>query len=221
MVAAACSASAMVTADGQLAGLSRPSVDEEQVEPVERVGAMSEEDVSVAEDTAGSAGFGTALPPAPIGLEALTEVPEGPRPVTIIIDELDIVEAPVVPVGVNPDETLEVPGAQEVGWYRFGPSPGAEGSSVLAAHIAYDGIDGVFRSLADADPGDEVVVGFDNGSTERFRIVSVTDYLKEDLPDSLFSREGDPQLVLITCGGGFNPDLREYNSNTVVVAIPA
>lgn len=165
--------------------------------------------------------FGTPLPRAPTGTDALAADPVGKQPVSIVIDDLDIADAPVVPVGINPDDTLEVPAADEVGWYRFGPRPGIEGSSVLAAHIAYDGVDGVFRSLSEVEVGAEVMVGFDDGSSERFRIVSVTDYFKEELPDSLFAREGDSQLVLITCGGGFNPDLRSYDSNTVAIAIPA
>ena len=165
--------------------------------------------------------FGTPLPKAQVGIDSLAGTADaGPQPVSIMIDDLGISDAPVVPVGVNEDETFEVPEAEEVGWYRFGPSPGLEGSSVLAAHIAYDGVDGVFRSLADVEPGAEVVVGFDDGSSERFRIVSVTDYFKEDLPDSLFARDGDPQLALITCGGGFQPELRSYDSNTVAIAIP-
>lgn len=164
--------------------------------------------------------FGSPLPRADIGEEALAGEEPGPQPVSIMIEDLDIVDASVVPVGVNDDETFEVPEADEVGWYEFGPSPGVEGSSVLAAHIAYDGVDGVFRSLSDAEIGAVVAIGFDDGSTQRFRIESVTDYVKEELPASLFARDGDPQLALITCGGAFHPELRSYDSNTVAVAVP-
>ncbi|HAS13191.1 MAG TPA: hypothetical protein DCS55_22175, partial [Acidimicrobiaceae bacterium] len=47
--------------------------------------------------------------------------------------------APVEPVGVEPNGEMEIPPAEEVGWYRFGAAPGESGSAVLAAHIAYDG----------------------------------------------------------------------------------
>lgn len=160
------------------------------------------------------------LPPAPIGFEALTPEPGGRQPVSIVIEDIDVVDATIIPVGVNPDQTFEVPPADQVGWYRFGPAPGDEGSAVLAAHIAFDGVDGVFRHLADVEVGSVVVVGYDDGTSQRYRIDSVTDYFKEELPPELFARDGDTQLALITCGGTFNPQLRSYESNTVAVATP-
>ncbi len=160
------------------------------------------------------------LPPAPIGFEALTPEPGGRQPVSIVIEDIDVVDATIIPVGVNPDQTFEVPPADQVGWYRFGPTPGEEGSAVLAAHIAFDGVDGVFRHLADVEVGAVVVVGYDDGTAQRYRIDSVTDYFKEELPPELFARDGTPQLALITCGGTFNPQLRSYESNTVAVATP-
>lgn len=162
----------------------------------------------------------TELPPAPIGFEALTPEPGGRQPVSMVIKDIDVVDATIIPVGVNPDQTFEVPPADQVGWYRFGPTPGDEGSAVLAAHIAFDGVDGVFRHLADVEVGAVVVVGYDDGTSQRYRIDSVTDYFKEELPPELFSRDGDSQLALITCGGAFNPQLRSYESNTVAVATP-
>lgn len=162
------------------------------------------------------------LPPAPIGLEALVDAGEadGPVPVSMRIADIGVVDAGVISVGVNADQSLEVPPAEQVGWYRFGPTPGDPGSAVLAAHIAYDGIDGVFRHLVDAEVGAIVEVGFDDGSVQRYRITSVTDYDKERLPDSLWSLDGPSQLALITCGGAFNPEIRSYDSNTVAIAVP-
>ena len=162
----------------------------------------------------------TDLPPAPIGFESLTPEPGGPRPVSIVIEDIDVVDATIIPVGVNPDQTFEVPPADQVGWYRFGPAPGDEGSAVLAAHIAFNGVDGVFRHLADVEVGSVVVIGFDDGSTSRYRIETVTEYLKEELPADLFARDGNTQLALITCGGDFNRQLDSYDSNVVAVAVP-
>jgi len=78
----------------------------------------------------------------------------------------------------------------------------------------------VFRHLADAEVGAVAEVGFDDGTSQRYRITSVVDYVKEELPDELFARSGPPQLALITCGGAFNPQLRSYESNTVAIAVP-
>ena len=36
----------------------------------------------------------------------------------------------------------------------------------------------------------------------------------------VFSKEGEPTLVLITCGGSFNRGLNSYDDNVVVYADP-
>lgn len=165
----------------------------------------------------------TELPAAPIGFDQLaaTVPASGPQPVSIEIEDINVAGAPIIAVGVNEDLTFEVPPADQVGWYEFGPVPGQAGSAVLAAHIAYDGVDGVFRNLGDADLGSIVRIGFDDGSVGRYRITEVAEFLKDELPNSLFDRTGDARLALITCGGSFNPQLRSYESNTVAIAVPA
>lgn len=129
--------------------------------------------------------------------------------------------APVEPVGVEPNGEMEIPPADEVGWYRFGAAPGEPGSAVLAAHVAYDGVDGVFRDLDRLSAGDEVTVSFDDGSAETYRVTEVVTFDKEALPEDLFARGVPERLVLITCGGEFNPSLRSYESNVVAYAEPA
>lgn len=129
--------------------------------------------------------------------------------------------APVVPVGVAGDGSLEVPGRSDVGWYAFGPRPGEAGAAVLAAHVDYDGLPGAFFALADVEVGRVVAVSFDDGAVRRFRVVSVDRYDKDALPaDVVWRRDGDPALVLVTCGGAFDPDARSYEDNVVVVAVP-
>lgn len=134
---------------------------------------------------------------------------------------LGVEVAPVEPVGVEPNGEMEIPPADEVGWYRFGAAPGEAGSAVLAAHVAYDGVDGVFRDLDRLDAGDEVAVTFDDGTTASYRVTEVVTHAKDALPDDLFARRGPERLVLITCGGDFNPSLRSYEDNVVATAVPA
>ena len=143
--------------------------------------------------------------------------PIGVPPQSISLPDLGVNNAVILPVGLEPNGELEVPGADEVGWYQFGAGlGGGQGSTVLAAHIAYNGRDGVFRNLADSEVGELITVDGIN-----YRIESVTQYNKFELPiDDLFAEDGDEQLVLITCGGSFNPNLRSYDDNVVVVAVP-
>lgn len=163
----------------------------------------------------------TDLPPAAVGFDSLfDQAPTGPQPVSIEIENINVSDATVIPVGVNEDLTFEVPPADQVGWYEFGPRPGEQGSAVLAAHIAFNGVDGVFRYLENVEVGSVVRIEFDDNSVQRYRIEEVVEYFKDELPDELFAREGEPQLALITCGGDFNYSTESYESNTVAIAVP-
>lgn len=147
---------------------------------------------------------------------------ELPAPVSIRVGGIDI-EAPVVPVGVEDDGQMEIPSdVDEIGWYAFGPSPGEAGSAVLAGHVSGGNQGrGVFYDLKRVEPGDIVEVDHEDGSTSRYEVVGVETVDKGDLPvDRIFSREGDPVLTLITCGGSFSRSLNSYDSNVVVVAVP-
>ncbi len=148
--------------------------------------------------------------------------PIGRPPATLELPSLGKARAQVLPVGLEPNGELEVPGASDVGWYQFGAGvDGGVGSTVLAAHIAYNGRNGVFSNLAETKIGDEVVVGID-GEQLTYRVTSVDQYNKLELPiDDLFSESSEERIVLITCGGSFNPGLASYDDNVVVIAVPA
>ena len=150
--------------------------------------------------------------------EAVTSAPE---PVWVDIESVGVTGAGVRDVGVQPNGELEIPGAREIGWYRWSPSPGQAGSAVLAAHIAYDGTDGVFRHLDDVDVGALVTIGYDDGSVREFEIIEKSQYPKDELPfDRIFAKDGDPVVALVTCGGTFNRTLRSYDDNVVAYAVP-
>ena len=154
--------------------------------------------------------------------EADASVEPAPTPVWIGIDSIGVDRAPITPVGVLDTGEMEIPPGREVGWYRFGPRPGEDGSAVLAAHISFDGRDGVFRHLARVDPGDLVEIGFDDGSRAEYEVVETAQYPKDGLPfDRVFSRDGTPIVALITCGGDFNRSIRSYSDNVVAYAVPA
>jgi sortase (surface protein transpeptidase) len=147
--------------------------------------------------------------------DATEHVVVGDVPQSVAIPAIGV-DAPVRAVGVFDDGRLEVPPADVVGWYRFGSSPGEPGSTVLAAHVAYDGRDGAFRHLASLIAGDEVVV---DGA--RFVVERVEQYRKEALPDAVWAGDGPARLVLITCGGSFDAARRSYDSNVVAWTRPA
>jgi LPXTG-site transpeptidase (sortase) family protein len=148
-------------------------------------------------------------------------VADGVAPVALHIDALGIAGAPVLPVGVDDAGELAVPGPADVGWYRFGPRPGEPGVTVLAAHIAFDGVDGVFRHLADLRPGDELAVELSDGTVQAYRITELRQQPKSALPAELWSRDGAPRLALVTCGGRFDRARSSYEDNVIAWAEPA
>ncbi|MCR8672036.1 class F sortase [Agrococcus sp. HG114] len=132
-------------------------------------------------------------------------------------------ELGVVPVGVREDGQMDVPElVSEVGWYRFGPAPGADaGSAVLAAHVDSDRGPAPMAEVLGAQPGEPVEVTTASGADLRFRIVAIEQFSKDDVPlDALFARDGEPLLRLITCGGEWDAAAGAYEDNIVVTAVP-
>jgi sortase (surface protein transpeptidase) len=134
------------------------------------------------------------------------------------------VDAPVVAVDVEPDGEMEVPDdVRDAGWYRHGPAPGEPGAAVIAGHVdSREQGRGAFFDLRRLDVGAQVKVTDADGNVQRFDVVARRTYDKAGLPaDALFTREGRPQLVLITCGGDFDREARSYRDNVVIYAQPS
>lgn len=132
------------------------------------------------------------------------------------------IDAPIVPVSLDAAGHVAVPpDVTTLGWFQTSPTPGLPGSSVIVGHVDYHGKFGPFFGLADVESGDIVTVDSADGSANSFAVTSVTRYVKSQLPvQQLFRRSGTPQLVLITCGGEFDPTRHTYEDNVVVIATP-
>jgi sortase (surface protein transpeptidase) len=131
------------------------------------------------------------------------------------------VDAPVVPVGLEPNGEMEIPDSvAQVGWYRLGAVPGRPGSAVLAGHVDSRAQGrGAFFALSAVEPGATVTVVDARGAEHRFEVVARRQFPKDGLPSDLFSNTGDARLALITCGGDFNRATRSYRDNVVVYAV--
>jgi sortase (surface protein transpeptidase) len=150
--------------------------------------------------------------------DLVVEAPAAPT--RIRIPDLGV-DAPVIPVGVNDAGVVTLDNAEDVGWYRFGPAPGASaGSAVLAAHVDFNGKTGPFFRLRELGAGSLVEVDLDDGTMLAFRVVGIDQRSKGELPPEIFARTGAPQLTLITCGGSFDPAKRSYADNVIVIAAP-
>jgi Sortase domain len=142
-------------------------------------------------------------------------------PVRVSIPVLDI-DGPVLPAGVNGEYELDVPpDARSLVWYHHGPSPGDRGSAVIAGHLNWRGVTGLFADLANTPVGAVVTVAYDDGSQRSFTVTTVELVPKPAVAvNGVFARDGARVLRLVTCGGEFDDNVNSYRSNVVVTAIP-
>ncbi len=117
---------------------------------------------------------------------------------------------------------MQIPGAQEAGWYLPGRIPGSPtGSAVIAAHVDFNDSPGVFFDLRNIQPGAEVLVSDASGATHRFAVTERFQLAKGQVPmEELFRTGGEPVLTLVTCGGAFDRSERSYADNIIVWATP-
>jgi hypothetical protein len=154
--------------------------------------------------------------------ETTSTIPE-PRaePVGLQIDTIDVSRYPVRSIGLQDNGQLEIPDETEIGWYKYGATAGHPGSTVLAAHVNWKGSQGPFSQLGSVEPGDQIEVALDDGTTRNYEVTERTMYGKLELPkERIWRNTGAEELVLITCGGEFNPEIRSFKSNIVVYAVP-
>ncbi len=163
------------------------------------------------------------------------EVPEEPAATsTSIVGEVMTESAPVRlripsigldttfegPMGLNGDKSVEVPDSfTEVGWYKYGPTPGELGPAVILGHVdSYRG-PAVFWSLGDLEPGQEVFVDREDGTTARFVVTEMKRVSQNDFPaKEVYSDIDHAGLRLITCSGTYNHGIRRYSHNLIVYA---
>ena len=139
-------------------------------------------------------------------------------PVRVVIPAIEV-DADLVAVGLNPDQSMEVPDFGEAGWYEPGPRPGEPGPAVIAAHV--DSVAGpdVFFRLTDLAPGDEITVEHADGARSNFTVRDAEQQHKDDLPVERIWNDTDATVLrLITCGGEFDEQRRSYESNVIVYA---
>ncbi|WP_158726810.1 class F sortase [Tomitella fengzijianii] len=163
----------------------------------------------------------TASPtrPAPV-----TPAPAAPVPAPVAIDVPAIgVHHTLMRLGRNPDGTLQVPPLDQVdvpGWDTLSPEPGAPGPAIIVGHVdsAEQG-EGVFFDLGALRPGDTVDVTRADGTVAVFDITEVRQFAKAEFPTlRVYGNTEAPELRLITCGGAFDTQSRDYEDNIVVFA---
>jgi hypothetical protein len=139
-------------------------------------------------------------------------------PVTFDITRLDIAGATLIPLGLQPDGTVEVPPVTEPlqgGYWRAG-FPTATTPTVLLGHVNGGGKPGLFADLTKLGEGDMVTVHRADGTASRYTIVHTERVSKDQFPTGwVYGDQAVPTLRLVTCGGEFNTARHSYLDNII------
>ncbi|EGX54701.1 secreted protein [Streptomyces zinciresistens K42] len=131
------------------------------------------------------------------------------------------VDAPVIPVGLDPDGWVSAPPPEDPnlsGWFTGSVSPGEKGTAVVVGHVDNDQGPAVFYNLGSLQKGSRVEIARKDGRTAVFEIYGVEVFAKNDFPgDRVYTSKGTAELRVITCGGGFSKQ-NGYDGNVVVFA---
>lgn len=123
----------------------------------------------------------------------------------------------VIPVGLNGKGEMDVPDgtSNDVGWYKYGPEPGAVGSAVLDAHVY-----AAFKDLDKLQVGDSIYVTNKDGEELHFVVeeTAVTT-LEQTSATRLFDRKDKARLNLITCAGTYSAARGTYDHRLIVYAV--
>jgi len=142
-----------------------------------------------------------------------------PRPVRIVIPAIGV-SAPVIPLNLNRNGTLQVPKSfTQTGWFVGGPEPGENGPAVIVGHVDSKRGPAVFWRLRALRRGDQIRVLLKNKATVRFVVQSTRKVPKKRFPTNLvYGQTKGPSLRLITCDGRFDRATGHYVDNYVVFA---
>jgi hypothetical protein len=152
---------------------------------------------------------------APVGAAPMARS----APVRVQIPAIDV-DSTLMQLGLRVDGSLQVPPSGfPAGWYTGAPTPGELGPAILAGHVDWSGQPGVFSRLRELTPDAQVTVTRQDGSAAVFRVTQVKQYPKDKFPTSeVYGDLDHPGLRLITCGGSFDRQTRNYEDNIVAFA---
>ncbi len=180
---------------------------------------------------AASGGMLTPVPGTPIDPSVLnrptTEAPRGDFSGDRLVIPGIGVDAPFVSLTVGGDGQMPDPqGPTEVAWYDFsawpgkGGVPGAGGNSVFSGHVDYHNYGpAVFWRLHELSAGDLIEVKMQGGASFQYQVQWNHEVGPEPgIWNDIVAATAQESVTLITCGGTWNPDTREYDLRQVVYA---
>ncbi len=141
-------------------------------------------------------------------------------PVKIKIPKIGI-EANIESVGLDGFGRMDVPqNVLDIAWYNLGVKPGEKGNAVFAGHFDKpDGSPAVFFKLDSLEKGDRIDILDQNGKTQEFIVTEKRVVSTDKFPlQEVFGETDQVRVNLITCGGEWNKEKKEYSERTIIFA---
>jgi len=140
-------------------------------------------------------------------------------PKRLVIPKIGV-DAAIENVGLTSGRDMASPsGPGKVGWFKFGPRPGNEGSAVLDGHSGYaDGRPAAFDDLPKLKVGDKLYVEDARGTRIMFIVRKKKLYGRSASAAGVFGRASSRRLNLITCTGSFDVVAGTHAQRLVVFA---
>ena len=157
-----------------------------------------------------------APPAAPSAPVAATTVLPRAEPAGLEVPSIGVRVSGLIDLGLTPTGEMEVPAdAVTAGWFDLGPTPGELGPAVIAAHVNFEKVPGLFARLHETAVGDAIAVTRVDGSTATFIAYRVERFAKAAFPtEDVYGNTAGPELRLITCGGAFDRASGDYGTTS-------
>lgn len=140
-------------------------------------------------------------------------------PVSLAIPDIGLT-TDLMSLGRDAKGEAEVPPGEAgspAGWYKYSPTPGELGPSVILGHVNTTTTpDGVFFRLHELRPGEQFSVARADGTVAVFAVDRSEVFKKDQFPTlAVYGNTQRAEIRLITCGG-YEPSTGEFTENTVV-----
>ncbi|MFF3753482.1 class F sortase [Streptomyces sp. NPDC002018] len=170
----------------------------------------------------GTASPETASPDTDTPSPGAAEAERPGAPSEVAIPSIGVTSS-LMELGLNADETVEVPPAEKgmtAGWYTGGSVPGEAGAAVIIGHNDTRFGKAVFHDLKKIAKGAEITVTNDRGESAHFTVTGIESVSKDSFPtEKVYGATEDPTLRLITCDGDFDAQGHPVNNLIVYAAL--
>ncbi|HRV76060.1 MAG: class F sortase [Candidatus Nomurabacteria bacterium] len=146
-----------------------------------------------------------------------TNQPSGPS--RLIIPDIGV-NAFMESRGVTAGNAVDVPKSLwNVSWFNQSSRPGSPGPAMIVGHYSSYG-KAVFSNLHKLKVGQKIIVRDDNNQVYTYAVKSIDSYPQAEVPmaELLGDKQSKPRLSLITCGGQYIKNARDFTNRTVLRA---